>query len=77
MNKMNDNYNDRMRERLLTVNSPGKPHKDHTKEPQKRFAKVPQKRFAKIRIKERIKIVLQPRRSKGVFVIDLRELDNQ
>ena len=77
MNKMNDNYNDRMKERLLTINSPGKSHKDHTKEPQKRFAKVSQQRFAKIRIKERIKIVLQPRRSKGVFVIDLRELDNQ
>ncbi len=71
MEKMSDKYNDRMKERLLTINSPGKPHKDHIREPQKRFAKVPQKRFAKVRIKERIKIVLQPW-SKGVFVIDLR-----
>ncbi len=72
MEKMSDNYNDRMRERLLTVNSPGKSHKDHTKEPQKRFPKLPEERFAKVRIKESIKIVLQPRRSKGIFVVDLR-----
>ncbi len=67
--KAAEKYNERMRERLLTVNSPGKPHNYHTKEPQKRSSEV--------RIKESIKIVLQPRRSKGIFVIDLRELDNQ
>ncbi len=64
--KAAEKYNERMRERSSIVNGPGKPH---TKEPQKRSSKV--------RIKESINIVLQPRRSKGIFVIDLRESDNQ